>query len=177
MLDASRKRIELARKIRSLTEEFTHWKTVSEPGQPLEKHHTQIRRVTAQLESAQHDLLKQVEEAVAAGTLLGRSYDLEADVLELHRIWEFFRGKFALRYLAWLNPFLTAADELAWACYKPACTRAIAAKQVEPEHVKEPPLLFFTGSATPLAMSRDSAFHSEIPSEDLISIESFGVFL
>ena len=55
--------------------------------------------------------------------LLAGAMDVELMILELHRIWEFFRAKFALRYVDWFAGHLAAADELAWRCYAPACAR------------------------------------------------------
>lgn len=177
MTDLNRKRLELEQKVHSLAVDFAQWRSVSEAGQPLEKHHTQIRRVARQLEAAQGPLIARIEQAAAEGTLLGVSFDLEADVLELHRIWDFFRSKFALRHVAWFRPFLTAADELAWACYRPAVEKAVAAGQVSEDQVKEPPLLFLTGHTTPFEMSRNVAYHSEVPTEAGVGIEAFANLL
>ena len=40
-------------------------------------------------------------------------------ILDVHRIWEFFRSKLSQRYVDWFRPFLIAADEFVWDCYTP----------------------------------------------------------
>ena len=45
----ARKRRELERKLDSLTVEFAEWTALAVDKQPLEKHHTQIARITGQL--------------------------------------------------------------------------------------------------------------------------------
>jgi hypothetical protein len=86
-----------------------------------------------------------------------QTWRLEGDILELHRIWNFFRSKFQLRSADWLRDFLKAADEFAWHCYEPAQRLALAADP-HLKDVKEPPLVFLTENWSALAVSRGTRF-------------------
>jgi hypothetical protein len=56
--------------------------------------------------------------------------------------------------------YLYAADELAWACYEPA-QRKVVPEHVPTEQVKEPPLVFFNGGASPFVSSREQSYEAE----------------
>ena len=117
---SERKLIELTQKVASLGEEFREWRAKSEAREFLEKHYTQIRRITAQmegyrgmLEEGLDQLRKNPEQVLAA------SAAFEGDIGEVHRIWDFFRNKFLQRCVSHYQSFLYPADEFAWACYEP----------------------------------------------------------
>ena len=104
-----------------------------------------------------------------AGRTLAGCRDLELDILVVHRIWDFFRGKLVQRGVPRFEAYLTAADEFAWACYD-AARRKVTATHLSREEVKEPPLVFFDGRSSPFASSRDRPFEAEaVPGEDLPS--------
>src|SRR5262245_11260002 len=126
----ARKGAELRQKLQTLAAEFKAWRERSEEGAPLQKHYTQIRAITSQLEACR---LQIKAELTAEGDppSLDHCSRIEKMILELHRLWDFFRSKFVLRGVEWFKDQLAAMDELAWQCYQPAQTRhlAIAASQ------------------------------------------------
>jgi hypothetical protein len=158
----TRKRIELQQKLASLRWEFEKWRARTEENQELQKHHTQVRAVTGILEM----LAGAVDEALK-GTLpddrvLAESVTIELRILELHRMWEFFRSKLALRYVPWFEDYLLAADEFAWACYEP-CLR-FANREIG----REPPLVFLNGGSSPFTVPRGAAYAAEdVPGETM----------
>src|SRR5215467_14299907 len=143
------------RKLATLETEFQKWEAESKDGnQPLRLHHSQIGRITGVLRKLRIEIADpQAASGTAAKTLTDRQ--VETTALELHRMWEFFRSKFAMRKVEWLQPYLNAVDDFAWAYYKPARDEAGAAGTVSATALKEPPLLFFGGGWSPFAMSRD----------------------
>ncbi|GIF43529.1 hypothetical protein [Actinoplanes xinjiangensis] len=149
-----RKRAELAAKTAALRDEFAHWRAESAAGKPLEKHHTQIHRITARLGV----LLELLTAEPAAGDLLDHWQSIETSLLDVHHLWDFFRTKFASRYPPWLRDILIVGDELVWSCYEPAQRAAVQANQIEPEAVREPPLTFFSTDAGPVALARHAVY-------------------
>ena len=157
---SERKLIELTQKVASLGEEFREWRAKSEAREFLEKHYTQIRRITAQmegyrgmLEEGLDQLRKNPEQVLAA------SAAFEGDIGEVHRIWDFFRNKFLQRCVSYYQSFLYPADEFAWACYEPAQQRATA-NGAAIDRVKEPPLVYFHFGADLLASRRNGSYES-----------------
>ncbi|MBI3959819.1 MAG: hypothetical protein HY328_13495 [Chloroflexi bacterium] len=145
----------------ALRAEFEDWRKRTEKQEKLEKHNTQVRRITAQLEAFLDGLPREAAPSFAG---LEKSY---TRVLGAHRIWAFFRSKLALRDVAWLLDDLTTADELAWACYQPVREKAKAAGQIKPEALKEPPLLFFSSQPAPFVQGRETNFQPEgVTSDD-----------
>ncbi|WNG45287.1 GrpB family protein [Archangium minus] len=154
-----RKAIELERKLDSLVSELQKWRDLSEASKPpeepkpFEKHHSQLRRISSQLEGAQDAIRKAIQHHARMGTLLAFCRDLEVCILDLHSVWDFFRAKLALRAVPFYACYLVPADELAWKCYEPARSRAHAAS-AQAQQLKEPPLVFFDAWSTPYARSR-----------------------
>ena len=159
----ARKRAELAHKLGSIDAEFDRWLEVSEPGQSLEKHHTQVRRITAALRGFADGVKADLGED--GGAAFARMPELEFEILEVHRLWDYFRVKLAQRHVEWLRSHLAAADDLASGCY------AAAQATLSEDHatdLKEPPLVCFTGSSSPLASPRGELFEGEVvPDEPL----------
>jgi hypothetical protein len=150
---ADRRRAELYAKLASVKLEFDRWRDASEQGQPLRKHYRQIRRVTKALDVMRMRIAQDVE-AAAGDDVLAQARQLERSILELHRLWDYFRSKLALRAVAWFQQPLYAVDELAWACYEPLQLAATA------DH-KEPPLSFFNGAWSPFAAGRGRVYEPE----------------
>jgi len=179
---AARKAVELRSKLESLTREFKDWLDQSEaakPGEaatPLEKHHTQIRRVTRQLEGLQIEITTRLDaaenvKAANAASLLVEYFLLGRMILEVHRFWEFFRAKFMMRRVDWFKPYLAAADELAWECYRVAQEAWTRPAGVAEGTNREPPLTFFNGSISPFIQPRNRTFQpEEVPNEILSSL-------
>jgi hypothetical protein len=158
-LDA--RRIELQQKLSSVDGEFARWHDDSAQGKLLRKHHFQVRRITDVLSGAIGKIRSDLDALQPAGTDLDqRLQKIHLAILEVHRIWEYFRSKLIFRYVEWFASYLEAADEFAWACYKPARDHAAV-----PEKMKEPPLVYFNGGASPLTMVRGSQYQLE-PSVD-----------
>ena len=143
---ARRKTIELANKLASLDAEILHWHEESAEGGPLEKHHTQVRAVSAQLGVPIDELRCRIER-LDARSVLTEGATVEEVVLDLHRVWDTFRSKLALRYVDHFAGFLVGADELAYRCYYPAEKRGAP---------REPPLSFFGDDVSPLTRTRGS---------------------
>ncbi|WP_437723733.1 hypothetical protein [Sorangium sp. So ce861] len=163
----NRKTIEIRRKLGALGNELEHWKKVSEANGPFAKHHTQIRRLAAILGRLQVEIQKRIDagpESPPASSspirVLAACRALERMILEVHRIWEFFRSKLVLREATRFRDYLLIADELAWACYEPALKRGQGSSS------REPPLVFFNGGSNPFVISRRSSFQAEaVPGE------------
>jgi hypothetical protein len=154
---ADRRRTELHAKLASVMQEFGRWRDASEQGQPLRKHHRQIRRVTKALDAMRLCIAHDVDAAVG-DDVLARARQLERSILELHRLWDYFRSKLALRSVSWFQQPLYAVDELAWACYEPL---QLAVTAAGPADHKEPPLSFFNGAWSPFAAGRGRVYEPE----------------
>jgi len=149
------------RKLASLETEFQKWEDDSkDKDQPLRLHHSQIDRITGVLRKLRQELSNPGAATGAAAKAL-TDRQVETTALELHRMWEFFRSKLAMRKVQWLQDYLNAVDDFAWACYKPALDSAAAAGTVNATDLKQPPLAFFGGGWSPFAMSRDFPFEAE----------------
>jgi hypothetical protein len=160
---AGSKRRELAEKLGSLPWEFKQWEAESERQRPLERHHTQIRAITNTLLVLASSIERELEPPVGGHQQsLPDAESVELTILELHRMWQFFRGKLALRYVNWFRSYLLVADDLAWSCYRPV------QRWIGDDVGKEPPLVFFGGGSSPLMMPRSSAYLAEdVPGETL----------
>ncbi len=153
---ASRKRITLEARLMSLSVEFKEWRDISEPRAKLEKHNSQIRRLTAQLAACRDRIAEEIGALDDAG-VLGKAREMEDKVLEVHRLWGYFRARFESRLVPWHADYLCAGDELAWACYSPVQNRAVM-HGFDLAAVKEPPLVYLTGGWSPLLLTRGEAF-------------------
>jgi hypothetical protein len=147
-------RVALEQKLSSIDRELVQWRADSDVGMPLRKHHYQIKRVADTLGAYSKDVADELKGLVAGRSGVKR---IEFEILEIHRIWEFFRSKLVLRYFDWFRPYLDAADEFAWACYEPARDH-LQSVIVPRDEVKEPPLVYFNGGWSPLTMSRGGAY-------------------
>jgi hypothetical protein len=141
---AARKAVELDNKLASLDAEMRHWEWEASGGRRLEKHHTQVHAVAGGLAVPVAALRARLAELDGVASL-GRAGEIEAMILELHRIWDVFRGKLARRYVEHFAGYLSGADELAYRCYRPAELRGAP---------REPPLVFFGGDLSPLTRLR-----------------------
>ena len=159
---AARRRTELRRKAGSLAGEFTEWRAASALGGPYEKHQSQIARISRRLEALGEELTAELDDAGDDDAFLASAVELEQHIVDLHRLWEFFRRKLALRSVAWFRDPLLVLDEFAWRCYEPALSRARAAAQKSGARVSpEPPLVFFNGGVSPFVLPRDVRFEAE----------------
>lgn len=162
----SRKLAELSAKLASLRAELAQWRGESEAGRPLEKHHSQIRRITGRLDVLA-DLVGAELVRVSIDDLVGHWQEIELALLDVHHVWDFFRAKFATRYAPELRDVLVTADELTWSCYAPAQRKAVAAGSITAVDVREPPLTFFGSDSSPLALSRHATYVQRGRAQDL----------
>lgn len=170
---ARRKIFELQHKLAGLAAEFQSWRDESEAQKPLEKHHTQIRRITVQLGGLQAVIRQELQAVTGSeGQILTACREIEQMILELHRIWEFFRSKLALRSVPWFKNYLIAADELAWFCYHAAQQKTPPA-HIPREAIKEPPLVFFNGGSSPFTHSRNWAYRAEDVADEGLQTPEF----
>jgi hypothetical protein len=156
------------RKLAGLEAEFVHWEQESDDKHPLRLNHSQVGRITAVLRKLRGAIADPQNGGGPAAALTDR--EIETTALELHRIWEFFRAKFAMRKVEWLQRYLDAVDDFAWACYKPARDSASAVKAAA---LKEPPLVYFGGGWSPFAMPRDYPFEAERVPEEPVRNRAF----
>ena len=153
VIDAARTAAELRAKLASLAAELTAWKdATAAAGGPLWRHHTQIQALAGTFGEASAEVARQLADAETGLAVLERASAIDSQIMDLHRLWDFFRSKFALRYVPWLAAPLMAADDLAWACYSPA-QRFIAA-----DRRREPPLVYFTGGTSPFLLPRGTPY-------------------
>ncbi|HKU77944.1 MAG TPA: hypothetical protein VJR02_28780, partial [Pyrinomonadaceae bacterium] len=94
-----RKKKEIRRKLRSLKTEFNSWLKRSSEGSDLEKHHYQLRAIRAFLRgwSKQVCALIREDDASNSAEFLASVANAQRLILSEHRIWEYFRSKFAQR--------------------------------------------------------------------------------
>ena len=162
-----RKLLELRQKLCGLDAELQRWRKDSEPNQPAQKHHSQVRAITASLSGLRETLHKRVDSLAEKPEILGKSANLQRLVLALYRVWEFFRAKLDQRSVPAFRDYLAVADELAWKCYGPLRKLAFPDLTVVPG--KEPPLVFLNGGWSPFVARRETAFHAEDVAREFIN--------
>lgn len=168
----TRKAAELQSKAGSLTREFDDWLAQSKANGPLEKHHTQIRRVLGQLGGLEQGIQARLTALQQSPAAPSEYAALERRILEVHRLWEFFRAKLMVRRVERFQEYLAVADELAWECYRAGQEAWTQATNPPTGANREPPLLFFNGSISPFIQPRNLAFAAEqVPNEALSTPE------
>ncbi|XVS66529.1 hypothetical protein ACQPYE_10850 [Actinosynnema sp. CA-299493] len=156
-----RKLLELDGKLAGIDEEFRPWLADAGDRGPLRKHRSQLTRVVDTLRGLTERTAK--ERAAMAGAtedVLDRCRQVQDGILEVYRIWEFFRSKFALRYHEPYRQFLAVADEFVWACYEPALEHAEVTDRPGATGT-EPPLVYFSGDFSPFIHLRGENFDVE----------------
>lgn len=154
---AERKLLELQGKLAGITAEFGWWLDDTQEKRPLRKHRSQITRLTDQLGGLAGRVQAELGQAGQDGDILAAGRDLQLRILEVHRLWDFFRSKLSLRYVAWFGPYLAVADEFAWACYRPALDHDTR-PGVQAEGLRTAPLVFLSGESSPFTHTRQSPF-------------------
>jgi hypothetical protein len=167
---AGRKLVELREKLAGIGAEFDRWLESAQPSRPLRKHQSQITRLTLQLRELAARTAQEVDLAVNRDDVLAACREVQLRILEVHRLWDFYRSKLNLRHVDWFRNFLLVADELAWACYKLAQDRADQAL-LDITAVKEAPLVFFSGEFSPFIHYRQEPFEVEDVPDALDSLE------
>jgi hypothetical protein len=150
----ARKQAELAAKLAALPRELDYWRGLSAAGQPFEKHHTQIERLSNQVQGLHEEIKSDFAKLVTTEALLERARTIELRLLAVHSVWDYFRSKFVLRAQEPFGSVLKAADAFAWACYQPVqAAHAAVGKQK-----REPPLVALQSQWTPTALPRGRAY-------------------
>ena len=151
---AARKVVELKEKLAGIGSEFDGWLADAEAGKPLRKHRTQLERLTDQLRGMTGDVAARIDDvSVDDDKVLTTCRRLQTQMLEVHRVWDYYRSKFSLRYVDWFSGYLAAADEFAWACYEPA---QAAASEAADELPRGGPLVFLSGDFSPFTYARET---------------------
>ena len=148
--------IEFAAVAASLSSDLQAWRSAT-AGPPLDKHASQIDGVVGQLSAA----LAIVDPADSDRAV--------QQVLDYHHIWEFFRTKLSLRYIPWYRSFLSAADDLAWAAWRPIRDAARTGGGIE---LREPPLVYFSRQAVPFAVPRGEDYQDLLPRGGIYTTEA-----
>jgi hypothetical protein len=167
---AERKVLELEEKLAGIGEEFDAWLADAGTGKPLRKHQTQIRRLTDQLRGMADDVGDRIDKvSVDDDEVLAACRQLQREMLEVHRLWDYYRSKLNLRYIEWFSAYLSTADEFAWACYQPV--QDAAGKNGTPA-LRGGPLVFLSGEFSPFTDVRGKEF--EVPDiPDTLNSEQF----
>lgn len=150
---------------------FQTWRNITANDSAWQKHFTQVRRITDLLEPLAADAGNAPAEDDAAALM--RQERQAKQLLFAQRTWDYFRSKLALRELKDHRPMLQCADEFAWSCYRPAWEAARQARMIDANDLKEPPLIYLTGSETPFVQVRQGRYSPEgIGAEDARSYGS-----
>jgi hypothetical protein len=128
-----------------LRAEWKYWQAQADRA-TLQKHASQIDGVVGTLEAGLQGL---------AQVPPSDRYDR---ILDLHHVWDFFRSKLVLRTVEPLRPFLEAADEYAWALYRPAVEAS-----GHTGTLREPPLVYLDRGMAPFAAARGSSYRDLLP--------------
>lgn len=173
-----RKVSELRHKLESVPADLARWERASSDAQaPLAKHHTQIRRAGHVLRAlADQVVVELVPLEASASPVLTECRRIERQILELHRIWDFFRSKLTQRQDDGLRDYLATADDFAWACYQPVQAH-VSSAHVAADRVREPPLIFCNGGSSPFAMSRGYSYQAESVPGEAMSTSAFRAVL
>ncbi|MCE6998162.1 hypothetical protein LZG04_25680 [Saccharothrix sp. S26] len=164
MTTVDRKVAELRHKLAGIDADFARWRAETEPGRPLRKHHTQVVRLTDRLGGVVARIAAELD-AVAGDDVLRECRRLQLRMLEVHRLWDFYRSKLNLRYVEWYRPFLTAVDEFAWLCYAPAAAASD----------REAPLVHLSGEFSPFTHLRETPFAVEEVPDALNTVDFLNV--
>lgn len=158
---AERKVVELREKVAGITAEFALWLAESGDTRPLRKHHSQIVRLTDQLGGLAGAVSAEIDAVPLDGDdILDVGRDLQMRMLEVHRVWDFYRSKLNLRYVEWFRPYLGALDEFASACYECAAQHD-QRPNVPASALKAAPLVFLSGEFSPFLHARQTPFDVE----------------
>jgi hypothetical protein len=152
VIDPARTKAELRAKLAGLDAELDTWLAATTETGMLRRHHTQIQAVAGTLKQVSAALAAPFDRPDQGLWVLDRIGSVDRRIMDLHRLWGFFRAKFALRYVPWLEAPLVTADDLAWDCYSPV------QKFIPADRRREPPLVYFTGGTSPFLMPRGTPY-------------------
>ncbi|MEU4447272.1 hypothetical protein AB0K14_26975 [Actinosynnema sp. NPDC050801] len=166
MTTVDRKVAELRHKLAGIDADFARWRDETGPGRTLRKHRTQVVRLTDRLGGVVERIGAELDAVATDGDdVLRECRRLQLRMLEVHRLWDFYRSKLNLRYVDWYRPFLTAVDEFAWLCYAPAAAGSD----------REAPLVHLSGEFSPFTHLRETPFAVEDVPDALDTTDFLGV--
>jgi hypothetical protein len=148
---------EIKAKLQSLQKEIEHWeKLTNSENRGLRRHYSQVRRLGMVFDGLTESVDKEITLVPPdSESVLEKAASWENVILAAHSIWEVFRSKLILREDELFRNVLAACDDLAWACYRPAMAKFAP-------RGKQPPLVYFSATSSPFAVSRDSNFQNEV---------------
>ena len=147
---AAQRANELIDQKETLRREFAAWRARSQANQPLEKHNSQIARLTTQLES----FLAAVQDPNLDAPSFAENERIYTRLLGAHRIWAYFRSKLALRDVDWLGGDLQCAGAPAGGCHPPGARHGGGAGAIAPSAPHEPAPGRFFHHRSPVAPAR-----------------------
>ncbi len=173
----ARRALTLQAKLTSLSNEVTAWRKIPKtPGFAI--HMSQIEEVCGGLAAMQRTIAAAVAQAEADGKLsLAEIANFESQILAALQIWDYYRAKFALRFVESLRVPLALLDDLAWESYRPARAHAVASKAVSAVNVREPPLVYPNTRWSPYARSREQAYELDESTGDLRAFAALDDYL
>lgn len=176
-MNAAEMQATLAGKLASLNEEIAAWRAIVDPAPaggrlhpdyPLfTRHQSQVLRLADYFDGVTGALQSEIAAAAAGnGGDFVAARTIGEKILQGHALWSYFRSKLLFRYPSHLRRYLVAADELAWACFKPvlAARQAVAGQAVS----RVPPLIYLSHIKSPLVFPREwslSAQATEVSAE------------
>lgn len=140
----------------ALKRELASWEQMSCDHDSFKLHRSQISRICRTIDAARTAFGLDTLDFLAGSEddILKRLRDSRGRIQSLHLLWNFFRHKLLQRSRPEFQRFLLAADDLAWACYRPF----LHALSGSHDGRKEPPLTFLSMEPAPFAQSRQSSF-------------------
>ncbi len=162
----------LRKKYESIETEMAAWQALTVANQPLEKHNSQVLRVSTGLsgmiEIVRAEVDKLQQQSPDPGVFFQQVRRAEFLILEVHRTWQYFRQKLTTRQAPPFNALLESLDEFVWGCYKPVRDIATDPRKnppgpplIAPNAVREPPLTFFNSNWSPAASAREETLPLE----------------
>jgi hypothetical protein len=155
---------ELTRRVNALPAELDAWKDRTVNGLAGDRNlynanFSQVQTVDALLRAGvagQLTLVGQLETAPSAVAFTDAAWTLTQQVIEAHRVWDYFREKLNQRLVPELRGGLWLADTVAWDCYRPVMDQAAVFGAVRVEDFREPPLTYFMAEFSPYTYARNA---------------------
>jgi hypothetical protein len=163
-MNISTQKISLHQKLSSLENDIEAWNAIASENENeyaaiFARHQSQILRLHALFKGLIGQLKAEIDGLGADPSTVKL---INNKILQGHSLWSYFRAKLMLRYDAHLRLYLKAADELAWACFKPLMNERNKANP-SGNNFKVPPLIYLGRDISPFVFPRDWTIASQIP--------------
>lgn len=167
----------LRARVGGLGGDLRRWRDRTAPGGDLPQHHTQVLRLGDFLDGMLTEVVRGTPVDLSVAPPFAGGVDdlpeLRRAVGSVHLVWDFYRDKLTQRDTDAFADHLGAADDLAWACYRPFLTAAAGTQAVAAAEVREPPLVFYSTDRTPFAQARTRTLHPPgLDAKDLAVFEA-----